>query len=62
MKPLAIALTFIGLVSSAANATADDVHSALKPMPKSLEIRFQGIDFFEALERFGVLDENSGCT
>jgi hypothetical protein len=40
MKPLAIALTFIGLASSAANATADDAHGRLQPMPKSVEIRF----------------------
>jgi hypothetical protein len=40
MKPLAVALTFISFASLATNATADDVHSPLKPMPKALEIRF----------------------
>ena len=44
MKPYTVAIGMIGLACMAANAAATaaaaDPHSALQPMPKSLEIRF----------------------
>jgi len=44
MKPFTVAIGMIGLACLGANAAAapaaDDPHTALQPMPKSLEIRF----------------------